>query len=645
MLVRHKHVGGIAFVCALLSSLPGVRGAEDEPLEVGTFATTHIVVKFQPGVVDPLPVPAKLRSWRVGPGRDRSSKSVGMPPKGAGAALSRAWERWGVKRMRGLYHRPFRRPDHAVRHGLDRTFILEVDPGTDVHALVDELSAIPGEVEYAEVDSVGTVADVFPNDPDFFLQYALHNTGQTGGTEDADIDAPEAWAIHTGDVGTVTIAIVDTGVTPVADLVDHMVPGINVADPMNPTTDTEDECGFNGHGTHVAGVAAAVANNEEGVAGVTWGANIMPVRVFGGASPCGGLDSSAAAGIEWAVDHGADIINVSLQWCGDTQVMADAVNYAYDNGVLVVSAAGNQSFWEDYCVGEMQITYPAHYENSMAVTATDEGDVLASFSNFGDETDVCAPGDAVYSTYRTGLYGTARGTSVAAPLVSGLAALVKSFVPDITHDELRAVIREGSDDLGGIGWDPRYGQGRINAYRTLLIAGGIPWITGSSPPDGAIDARQPSEPDGSAAGGWQWAEITFAGDTSDLRLADFEATEDGNVVPDLYAVGMVPLGDSTFRVVLNRKISPGSWTSIMHTPSNTSVSLGFLPGDVGSDGETTTDDLALLIDVLMGFEPPRSDHSTDIDRSGKMTPADVLRVIDLLNGGDAYDVYLGVSLP
>jgi subtilisin family serine protease len=555
-----------------------------------------------------------------------------------------------VTRLRGVHAREFGDPALAALHGLDRTFILEVPADTDTVAMAADFETHHDEVEFAEPDAFGTVAALMPDDESFWRQWGLHNTGQNGGSADADIDAPEAWNLHTGNLGTVTVAIIDTGITPHPEFEGRLLLGINVADPSHPD-DTEDECdigaSITGHGTHVAGIVAAVGNNGIGVAGVTWGANLMPVRVFAGASPCGGFESTAAQGIIWAVDHGADICNISLQFPTGTQTLLDAVNYAYDNGVLVISAAGNN----DYC-GDGAVCFPARFPNSMAVSATTANDTLAIHSNSGDELDVCAPGDSIYSTYRTDpddpeetpRYGYLNGTSMATPFVSGLAALMKSYSPDLTHDEIWTILTITADDLGARGWDDLYGHGRINAYDALLEAG-PPRIVASSPPDGAIDARQPSEPDGSNPAGWRWVDATFAGDTAELTLADFAVTHEGGSgdppsVADLYDVD-----ENVVRLILDAKISVSAWTTITHVPSGTAIRLGYLPADVNGDGLSAPVDILALIDSLNGAAEPLPIWSTDIDRSGDANSADVLRVIDLLNGAEIYDPFLHEALP
>ena len=566
------------------------------------------------------------------------------PPAGASAALRAAWNRWGVAGMRRAYPHEFGSPEVAARYGLDRTFAIKVPAGTDTVAMAAAFAALNDQIEYAEVDAIGGVAEFVPDDPQLWRQYALHNTGQTGGQIDADIDAPEAWDIHTGDPGIVTVAIVDSGVNRHVEYRDRMVPGINTDDPSNPDL-TTDGCG---HGTHVAGIVAATGNNSVGVAGVTWGARIMPVRVLNG---CYGYELAAAQGVRWAADHGADIINMSLQYPAGETTFRNAVNYAHDRGVLVISAAGNNPF----CGGG--VCAPARFTNSMAVSGTTDDDEFATHSNttypqwtsnYGNEIDVCAPGDNIYSTLWISGYAYMNGTSMATPHVTGVAALIKSYTPELTHDEIRAIITATVDDFGPEGWDEQYGYGRINAYRALVVAGPTQ-IVSSSPPDGAIDARQPSEPDGSSPAGWQWVDLTFGGEASqiaELAIEDFAVTQEGGVAPAPPVVAVLPVEgqERVVRVILGYKISAKAWTILTHVDSGTSVHLGYLPGDVNADGTSAPADILRVIDALNGVvELPI--WSVDVDHSGEATPADILRVIDLLNGAGTYEPFLNATLP
>lgn len=608
---------------------PGDRGRRPDVFD--GYASTRIIVKFAPGVIEAPDVPG-FGGPVVKRGDARLASKSAVPAR-LSAALQATWSQWDVIGIRRAYTHEFGNPEIAARHGLDRTCVLEVPAGTDTPAMAAALAAFSDQIEFAEVDAIGGVAQVIPNDEYFSRQYGMHNTGQTGGVEDADIDAPEAWELHTGEYGTVTVAIVDSGVDPHPEYNDRLLAGINTDNPLTPDL-TIDGCP---HGTHVAGIVAAAGNNGIGVAGVTWGANILPVRVLDG---CVGYETAAADGVIWAVDHEADIINISLQYPTNTPTLEDAVNYAYDHGVLVVSAAGN----DDYC-GAGVVCSPARFVNSMAVSATNDDDVLAGFSNWGDELDVCAPGDRIWSTWINNWYTFRSGTSMATPHVSGLAALIKSYAPELTHDEIRDIITSSTGDLGPEGWDNKYGHGRINAHHALLATDGIPWIISSSPPDGAIDARQPFEPDGWDEAGWQWVDLTFDGDISELTKADFRVTQEGEVGGALSVVGLVPLQEDVARVVLNRKISVRAWTTITHLGSGGSVRLGYLPGDVNGDGTSAHADILALIDAINGTIGPLPIWSTDIDRSERTAPADILREIDLLNGADSYDPFIGATLP
>ena len=548
--------------------------------------------------------------------------------------------------MRRAFGREFGSPEVAARYGLDRTFIIDVPAGTDTEAMAAAFAEFKDQIEYAEVDALGGVAEFIPDDTEFWHQYGLHNTGQTGGQLDADIDAPEAWDIHTGHPGTVTVAIVDSGVNRHVEYRDRMVPGINTEDPSNPDL-TTDGCGS--HGTHVAGIVAAAGNNSVNVAGVTWGAKIMPVRVLDG---CVGWESAAADGVIWAVDNGADIINMSLQYPTGSTTFRNTINYAHDNGVLVIAAAGN----DDFCDLGV-VCAPARFTNCMAVSATTDDDEFATVSNttwpgwtsnYGDEIDVCAPGNAIYSTMWISGFGPMDGTSMATPHVAGLAALIKSYVPELTHDEIRAIITTTADDLGPEGWDDHYGHGRINAYKALLTAGPTQ-IVASAPPDGAIDARQPSDPDGSSPAGWQWVDLTFGGGVSqiaELAIEDFAIAQEGGVgaAPPVVAVLPVEGQERVMRVILGRKVSVKAWTILTHVESGTSVHLGYLPGDVNADGTSAPADILRVIDALNGVvELPI--WSVDVDRSGVAGPPDILRVIDLLNGAGTYEPFLNAALP
>jgi len=303
---------------------------------------------------------------------------------------------------------------------------------------------------------------LLPDDPYFDSQWGLHNVGQVGGTVDADIDAPHAWTYHTGAPGVI-VAIVDSGVD-----MDH--PEFNGRlktgwDYVNDDSDPDDD---DGHGTHVAGIAAAMGDNGVGVAGVAWQVQIMPVKVLD--EDGGGWYSDMISGINYAVSHGAKVINMSLGGTSPSQAMQDAVNNAYQSGVLVVAAAGNcgdSSYILNGCSYQDQPLYPAAGDNALAVASTTRWDTRSSFSNQGAYVDIAAPGSAIYSTNMGSDYGSMSGTSMATPFVAGLAGLVYSRYPGYSPDQVAQAIVHNADDLGTSGRDDQFGCGRINAHRSL----------------------------------------------------------------------------------------------------------------------------------------------------------------------------------
>ena len=310
------------------------------------------------------------------------------------------------------------------------------------------------EIEYAEPNYM-MYAVVTPNDPQFFQQWGLNNTGQSGGTPDADIDAPEGWDVTTGQASAV-IAVVDTG----CDLNHPDLQGKFIAghDFVNDDSDPQDD---NGHGTYVAGILGAVTNNAKGGAGVLWANQIMPLKVLG--SDGSGSYEDVTSAIIYAADNGADVVNMSLGGADPSDTLLDAMEYAYNAGVVLVSATGNDNGG---------VLYPAAYtQYGIAVAATDHNDQRAAFSNFGTEIDVAAPGVNIYSTWWDDTYSSASGTSAAAPFVSGLAGLLLSQDPVLLPAEVEAKIKSTAEDVNSLvhpGEDVFVGAGRVNAYQALI---------------------------------------------------------------------------------------------------------------------------------------------------------------------------------
>ena len=326
---------------------------------------------------------------------------------------------------------------------------VAVEPGRELET-IDSLNRDPN-VLYAEPNYRAFAFDTVPNDEHYGNQWGLPK-----------IEAPAAWDISTGS-SDVVIAVVDTGID--LDHLDLSCSGKLTAgwDFVNNDATPDDD---HGHGSHVAGIAAACTNNSRGVAGVAWGARLMPVKVLDYSG--NGTYEGVAAGVTYAVNQGADIINLSLGGFDDSTTLATAIQYADAHGVLVAAAAGNcaqDGYQCNYLINP--IMYPAAYSTTIAVAATDFSDNRASFSEHHPYVDVAAPGVGIYSTWRNGGYTWLDGTSMATPHVAGLAALLWSLDPSLTHDEVRDIIQSTADDLGASGKDDYFGYGRINAWRAL----------------------------------------------------------------------------------------------------------------------------------------------------------------------------------
>ncbi|NJN19474.1 MAG: S8 family serine peptidase, partial [Oscillochloris sp.] len=283
-----------------------------------------------------------------------------------------------------------------------------------------------------------------PNDSVINQQWALRN-----------IQAYEAWDITTG--GSIVIAVLDTGVDSAhPDLKGKVLPGYNA---YSGGDNSDDD---NGHGTAVSGLIAANTDNNAGVAGLCWGCRILPVKVL--RANGGGTDAAVAQGIRWAVDNGANVLNLSLGGTDDSQVIRDAINYAVGRGILVVAASGNEQQEGN------APSYPAAYPDVLAVGATGNTDIVTGFSNTGDYVDISAPGVGLWTTLPGGGYGPPNGTSFSSPYVAAAAGLVLTLRSDLGFFDVSCVLMASADDKGAPGKDPEYGYGRLNALRALQLA-------------------------------------------------------------------------------------------------------------------------------------------------------------------------------
>jgi subtilisin len=262
----------------------------------------------------------------------------------------------------------------------------------------------------------------------------------------AKIRAPEVWA--TGNEGTgIKVAIVDTGI-------DTTHPDLNVVGGATFVAGTSSYNDDNGHGTHCAGIVAAL-NNELGVVGVAPGAALYAVKVLNRLGS--GYVSDVISGIEWCISNGMQVVSMSFGSTSDSTSLHAECDKAYSANIVLVAAAGNNG------PGSNTVTYPAKYSSVIAVGATDSSDVVASWSSRGPELSVTAPGVNILSTYKGGVYATMSGTSMACPHVAGTVALILANAAH-TPAEVRDILQKTAVDLGTIGWDSAYGYGRIDAY-------------------------------------------------------------------------------------------------------------------------------------------------------------------------------------
>lgn len=377
------------------------------------------------------------------------------------------------------------------------TYVLNFSPANSISEVLRDYE-LSGLFEYVEPNYIGSshgqsgVADIFPNDTYFSRQWGLYNDGSfslSPAENDADIDMELAWEIETGS-SSITIAVLDGGLK-----LDH--PDISerlwinsseinegVDDDNNGyvddfygwdfVNDDDDPTDDNGHGANVAGIIGAESNNNLGYTGVDWNARIMVCKITDDEGF--GFYTWWSEAIYYAVNNGANVINMSVGGYSFSSLMRDAIDYAYDNGVTVVASAGNDD--------NSTFQYPAAYQNTIAVGSTDANDERTSpffwsstsGSSYGNHIDVVAPGNYIYglnfqsNTNYNSYWG---GTSQASPIVAGLSALLLAQDPSRTPDDIRNIIRSTAEDQVGDpsedtpGYDIYYGYGRVNAHQAL----------------------------------------------------------------------------------------------------------------------------------------------------------------------------------
>jgi thermitase len=304
---------------------------------------------------------------------------------------------------------------------------------------VAALRAAPG-VEFAELDRKVKIS-ITPNDPGYPSQWHLPN-----------ISAPQAWDISIGS-NALVIAVIDTGCDPNhPDLSASYVPGWNFVDGNSNWSDVE------GHGTEVAGSAAAFGNNGTGVVGVSWNARIMPLRV----ADANGYAyfSTIATALNYAADNGAKIANISFDSIPGSSSVQNAAQYMWNKGGLTVVAAGNSGIDPGFSASTYMIV----------VSATNKSNAKTSWSNYGRFVTVSAPGESIYTTTRGGGYRSVSGTSFSAPIVCGSLAVIWASNRYLSNAQVRDILISSAADLGTAGFDTYYGYGKVNPYHGALLA-------------------------------------------------------------------------------------------------------------------------------------------------------------------------------
>jgi subtilisin family serine protease len=318
-----------------------------------------------------------------------------------------------------------------------------------------EVDAAAADQVMAELQATQGVVEVTPDYP-LQLSWTPNDPGFAAGNQWAldKIGADVAWEFSSG--RSIIVAVLDSGIDPNhPDLVGRVVPGYNFIDK---NTNTTDLCG---HGTHVSGIIAAETNNTVGMASVAHQAKIMPLKVIG--DNCLGSYSRLMQSIIYAVDHGVRIISITSGGSYEHNGLHDAIKYARSKGVLVVVAAGN--------LGNTEPFYPGSFAESFTIAGTDFNDAKYDSSSFGQQIDMSAPATGIFSTYydrdKGSTYAMMTGTSMAAPHVAGVAALILGIDPKLPLADLEKTLTSSAADLGDAGWDPIFGWGRLTAWRAV----------------------------------------------------------------------------------------------------------------------------------------------------------------------------------
>lgn len=359
-------------------------------------------------------------------------------------------------------------------------YLLKVPNELTVPELANRYSK-DSRCEYAEPNYLGKGGDFIRNDTFFHEQWHLHNTGQSGGTADADIDAVEGWQITRGS-SLITVAVLDTGIdSDHPEFEGRISAGFDfVNNDDNPEADHP-------HGTSVSGIIAANASNNFSVTGVDHNVRILPVKVLNSQSR--GSVSDLVKGLVFSASQGAHVINMSLIDYPLTSSLINALQFARNAGAILIACAGNGG------IGNADISAPGRSPLTISVGATDRNDMRASFSGTGKALDVVAPGvniPTVFSGSNEDRAADFGACSAATPIVSGIATLLLSIDPTLTHEAIREILLMSAEDLVGPfsedapGRDDFFGYGRVNMQNALLLV--------SKPPEKLNDKFAPLGP-------------------------------------------------------------------------------------------------------------------------------------------------------
>ena len=473
---------------------------------------------------------------------------------------------------------------------LDHLAVVTLKNGVAMNTAIARMNRRP-DVLYAELNSRVHILGAresgrIPNDFEFDKLWNFRNTGWSEGTVGADVSATEAWELGIGS-RRVKVAVIDTGIDYfhpdlVANIwVNNDIPGNGLDDDGNGFIDDVNGFDFvsrdgdpfddHSHGTHVAGIIGATGNNRVGITGVCWEVTLMAIKAFDETGNATTSDTIEA--IHYAVANGAQIINASWGQDDSSHALEEAVAAAIKAGVLFIAAAGNEN--TDARV------YPAAFDHVVSVAATDRKDQRPRFSNYGARVDLAAPGEFIFSTMPDSRYEYFSGTSMAAPHVTGVAALILANHPEFSNRDVANILRNAVDPIKT---DKPLGSGRLNARKALVVDAPLPFVQLDLP----ASLRGITPLRGSASGtnlaGYTLEYASVAAPSKWTKLTAAASPPTGGVLLDRFATAELDEGLYTFRITATN--TTGQVSSERAAVSISNVHIDFpLPNDVLRAGD------------------------------------------------------------